>query len=144
MRTRVVNVFRFHVELDGIIVGGFSEVSGLQVEIEMEEIQEGGVNDRVHHLPKRIKYPNLVFKRGISYSDELWKWVEYTVNGVIIKRNGTIILMNDEGEEICHWRFKEAYPIRWSGPDLNAMSGEIAMETLELVHQGLTMKFKAK
>ncbi|PHP45458.1 hypothetical protein B6V01_004070, partial [Methanosarcinales archaeon ex4572_44] len=66
--------FRFLVEIHGLIVGGFSEVSGLQAETETEEIREGGVNDHVHKLPKITKYPNITLKRGITDSDILWRW----------------------------------------------------------------------
>ena len=66
--------YRFGVEIEGLIVGGFSEASGLQVEVETEDYQEGGVNDYTHKLPKTLKHPNLVLKRRITDTDALWKW----------------------------------------------------------------------
>ena|GEM_PF-274750 len=129
--------FRFLVEIDGLIVGGFSEVSGLQVETEVEEVVEGGVNEFVHKLPKRTKYENLVLKRGITDSDVLWKWHQDVVNGKIKRRSGYIILLDGEGNEKWRWRFVDAYPVKWAGPELKADSSAVAIEIIELVHNGI-------
>nr|CBH39152.1 conserved hypothetical protein [uncultured archaeon] len=129
--------FRFLVEIQGLIVGGFSEVSGLQAETETEEIQEGGVNDYVHKLPKITKYPNITLKRGITDSEALWKWHQEVVNGIIMRKSGFIILMDSEGNEKWRWSFEDAYPVKWQGPDLKADSSAVAVETLELAHNGL-------
>jgi phage tail-like protein len=132
--------FRFVVEIDGIIVGGFSEVLGLQVEIDTEEYQEGGVNDHVHHLLKAAKYPRLVLKRGITNSDVLWKWQKQIVDGAITKETRktiNIVLLDTEKNERWGWRCIDAYPVKWAGPDLNATGNNIAIESLELVHAGI-------
>lgn len=133
--------FRFWVELEGLLVGGFSEVSGLQSETEVEEYNEGGVNDYVHVFPKRTKAPPLVLKRGLTRSPELWEWYEEVVAGRIRRKNGSVILLNHAGQEVCRWNFFEAYPVKWSGPLLNALSNEIAIETLEILHNGLKTIF---
>jgi len=129
--------FGFLVEIHGLIVGGFSEVSGLQAETETEEIREGGVNDHVHKLPKISKYPNITLKRGITDSDTLWKWHHDVVNGTIERRSGFIILIDREGDERGWWHFIDAYPVKWTGPELRADSNTVAVETLELAHNGL-------
>jgi phage tail-like protein len=129
--------FRFLVEIQGLIVGGFSEVAGLQAETETEEIQEGGVNDYVHKLPKITKYPNITLKRGITDSDVLWNWHQEVVNGIISRKSGFIILTDSEGNEKWRWLFTDAYPVKWTGPDLKADSSAIAVETLELAHNGI-------
>jgi phage tail-like protein len=129
--------FRFLVEIQGFVVGGFSEVSGLQAETEVETIEEGGVNDYVHKIPKRTKYPNLVLKRGLADSDVLWNWYKCVVNGKITRTSGAIILLDLEGNQKWRWNFKEAYPVKWVGPELKADSSTIAVETLELAHNGL-------
>ncbi len=132
--------FRFLVEIDGLIVGGFSEVSGLQVEIDTEEYQEGGVNDHVHHLIKAAKYPRLVLKRGITDSDVLWKWQKQIVDGAITKETRktiNIVLLDTEKNERWGWRCVDAYPVKWTGPDLNATGNNVAIESLELVHAGI-------
>lgn len=129
--------YRFLVEIEGLVSGGFSEVSGLQVEIDVEDYREGGVNDYVHKLPKFRKYPNLILKRGLTDSDVLLNWLENTAAGKIECRNIRVILLDDEGEEKWYWIFKEAFPVKWSGADLKADGNSVAIETLELVHAGM-------
>lgn len=128
--------FNFLVEIQGLIVGGFSEVSGIQVETEYEEIKEGGVNDHIHKLPKATKYPNAVFKRGITDSDTLWKWHQDVIRGLVERRTVFVILRDGSGIEKWIWSFVDAYPVKWIGPDLKADSNAIAIESLELAHNG--------
>ena len=129
--------FRFLVEIQGLIVGGFSEVSGLQAETEFEEIREGGVNDYVHKLPKITKYPNITLKSGITDSDVLWEWHQDVVNGKFERKTVFIILKDSGGKEKCLWYLIDAYPVKWIGPDLKADSSTVAVETLELAHNGI-------
>jgi len=129
--------FRFLVELQSLIVGGFSEVSGLQAETEIEEIREGGVNDYVHKLPKITKYSNITLKKGITDCDTLWKWHQDVVNGKVERKTVFVVLMDSEGNEKWRWSFERAYPVKWQGPDLKADSSAVAVETLELAHNGI-------
>ncbi len=128
----------FLVEIDGLLVGGFSEVSGLQVETEVEEYREGGLNDTVHKFPKGSKQSNITLKRGITDSDTLWNWHQSVVQGNFDRHTGRIILTDTLGNEKWHWLFVDAYPIKWVGPDLSSDGSATAVETLELVQQGLT------
>ncbi len=128
---------RFLVEIDSLTVGGFSEVSGLQVETETEDYHEGGVNDYVHKLPKRTKQSNITLKRGITDSDTLWQWHQKTVNGRIERKKGRIVLLDSLGSEKWHWAFEDAYPVKWIGPDLKGDNSAVALETLELAHTGI-------
>jgi phage tail-like protein len=129
--------FRFLVEIQGLIVGGFSEISGLQAETEFEEVREGGVNDYVHKLPKITKYPNITLKRGLTDSEVLWNWHQDVVNGKIDRKSGFIILLDSEGNEKWRWHFVNAYPMKWTGPDLRADSNTVAVESIELAHNGI-------
>jgi phage tail-like protein len=129
--------FRFLVEIQGLIVGGFSEVSGLQAETETEDIPEGGVNDYVHKLPKITKYPNITLKRGITDSDALWNWHQDVVKGIIKRKSGFIILLDGEGNEKWRWSFERAYPVKWTGPELRADGNTVAVESIELAHNGI-------
>lgn len=129
--------FRFRIEIDQLIVGSFSEVSGLQVETEIQEYQEGGVNDFIHKLPKITKYPNITLKSGLTDSDVLWKWHQNVVNGKIERKSGRIILLDSEEKEKWHWTFEGAFPVKWMGPDFKATDNTIAIETLELSHNGI-------
>lgn len=140
----VSGAYRFLVELDGLIVGGFTEVTGLQAETELMELAEGGLNTHVHQLPKRTKYPPLVLKRGITNSSELWDWYANVVSGKITRKSGSVILQNQAGKELCRWNFFESYPVKWTGPDMNATTSSIAIETLQLVHNGIKTIFSKK
>jgi phage tail-like protein len=129
--------FNFLVEIDSLLVAGFTEVTGLQVETEIEERREGGVNYFVHKLLKTTKYPNLVLKRGLTDSDELWNWYQGVAAGNIVLKNGSIILQDIAGNEAWRWNFIQGYPVKWTGPDLRSQNSAIAVETLELAHMGL-------
>ena len=128
----------FLVEIEGLLVGGFSEVTGLECEVEYEEIEEGGVNDYTHKLPTRTKYSqNLVLKHGLTDIDTLWAWHHEITQGEITRRNGSIYLLDRQQRPAMWWNFKGAYPVKWEGPELRADAGEVAVETVELVHQGI-------
>ncbi len=131
--------FNFLVEIEGLVVGGFTEVTGLQVETEVEDYREGGQNDYIHKLPGPTRYPsNLVLKHGLTDAETLWEWHQQVTQGNIQRKNGSIVLLNSTGEETWRWNFVGAYPARWSGPDLRAGTAEVSVETLELVHHGLS------
>lgn len=131
--------FAFLVEIDGLLVGGFSEVTGLQVETEVEEYAEGGLNEFVHRLPGRTRYPsNLVLKRGLTDVDALWSWHQEVVAGKVERRNGTIYLLDRQRVPAMWWDFREAYPVKWIGPELRSDSNAVAAESVELVHRGLS------
>ncbi|MFN6569602.1 phage tail protein [Dendronalium sp. ChiSLP03b] len=128
--------FNFLVEIQSLVVGGFSEVSGLQAETETEDYQEGGRNNFVHRLPKATKFPNLVLKRGITDSSALWEWHQNVINGDIKRQNGSVVLLDNLSVEKWRWNFVAAYPVKWVGPDLKADGNTVALETLELAHNG--------
>lgn len=136
-----IGAFRFKVEIGALLVAGFSEVTGIQSEVEVMEYPEGGLNTYKHVLPKQTKYPRIVFKRGITQSSALWDWYNDVVNGTVVRMSGSIILNNNGGKELCRWNFFDAYPVKWSGPDLNANGGNVAVESMEIVHNGLKMLF---
>lgn len=127
--------FKFRVEIEGIRVAGFSEVTGLQFETETEPYEEGGVNDFVHILPKRTKLQNITLKRGITDMHDMWDWYQDVVSGHFERKSGAIILMDITGEDKWRWNFFEAYPVKWTGPELKADSGTVAFETIELAHE---------
>ncbi|MGI2296654.1 phage tail protein [Paenibacillus sp. GXUN7292] len=138
-RMQLVGSYRFMVELDGLLVAGFSEVGGLVVETDTEEYAEGGLNQFVHRFPSRTKHVPLSLKRGMTLSDELWNWYANVVEGQIERKSGSIILYNERDQEFRRWNFYDAYPTKWSGPDLNASASEIAVEYIELTHNGFKM-----
>jgi phage tail-like protein len=129
--------FNFLVEIEGIIAGGFTSVSGLEISTDVERFREGGVNDREHILPKWTTQSDLVLKKGQTDLDLLWNWYADVVAGNISRKNGSIYLLDAQGLPAMWWDFVEAYPIKWSGPTLNASENTVAFETLTLVHHGL-------
>jgi phage tail-like protein len=131
-------VFNFFVEVEGLLVAGFSECSGLQVETEIQEYAEGGLNDYMHHFRGRTKYPPLMLKRGLTLNNELWRWHQGVIEGKFERRNGTIYLLNKARNPVTWWNFKKAFPSKWTGPDLRATSNDVAIESVELIHQGLS------
>ena len=130
--------FNFAIEIEGLLVGGFSSVSGLESEVEVEEYREGGVNGFVHKLPGRTSHANLVLSHGLTSVSTLWNWYYNTTLGVIQRRNGTIMLLDPRQIPVMWWNFRNALPVRWSGPTFTATSDEVAVESLELAHEGLT------
>jgi phage tail-like protein len=131
--------FRYRVEIDGLVAAGFSDVTGLQVEVDTEDYQEGGTNDYVHKLPKGFKHPNLVLKRGLTDADSFWNWqLSVRKGGARIDRKSLrITLLDSEGQEKVSWRCLRTWPVKWTGPELKAESGTVALETLELAHCGI-------
>jgi len=129
--------FRFRVEVGNLIVANVSEVSGLQMEVETESYEEGGVNDFIHNFPKRTKYQPLVLKRGITDLDDLWSWYKDVRTGTIERKNIAVILMDSTESDKWRWTFQGAYPVKWTGPELKADSNTVAFESVELVHQGI-------
>lgn len=130
--------FRFQVEIDGLLVAGFSEVTGLEMNMQPEEYQEGGVNDFTHQLPTRFSYSNLVLRKGVTDSEELWNWIRKAVDGPVERKSIRVFLLNQREELTWQWGFRGAYPVKWTGPELRADQGAVALETLELVHEGIT------
>jgi phage tail-like protein len=130
--------FNFIVELHGLIVGGFSEVSGLESQIETEDYREGGVNNYVHHFPKQTTQSNLVLTKGIAGIGSLWDWYYNTTQGIIQRKNGTIMMLNQQRIPVMWWNFYNAYPTKWTGPQFNASNENVAVEAVELVHEGLS------
>ena len=130
--------FNFMIEIEGISSASFAECTGLSAEVEFYEYREGGVNGYMHRFAGAAKYPPLVLRRGMTNSDELWKWHQQVAGGKVVRKNGTIHLLNMRGESIRHWNFVRAYPVRWTGPELRAASSNVAFESIELAHEGLS------
>ena len=127
--------------------GGFQEISGLEVEMDVQEYQEGGRNDGVIRRVGRAKYQNLVLKRGMLYAgpdgvnQELWSWLQGVVSGVrpVARYDGIIQVMSVGDEVVATWAFDRGLPARIRGPELNAKTGEIAIEELHIAHEGLRL-----
>ncbi|MGD2205801.1 MAG: phage tail protein [Anaerolineae bacterium] len=141
-RDNLLPTFRFVVQLvesggDARTVAGFSECSGLESTLEVEEYQEGGINDRVHKFPSRFTFGNITLKRGMTTDNTLAKWHFSLLQGTVERRDGLILLLNEAQEPVLAWKFERGLPVKWTGPGLNAASSEVAVETLEIAHERL-------
>jgi phage tail-like protein len=129
--------FCFEVRRNEQPVGGFSEVSGLQLETEVFDYAEGGMNDVLHKLPVRTKQTNVQFKGGMA-GRTLWDWHDNVVSGKVTRWDVIVLLYDPTGKSpVAQWNLRRVYPVKWIGPSLNATQSQVAVETLELVHEGL-------
>ncbi|MFO8009699.1 MAG: phage tail protein [Dehalococcoidia bacterium] len=128
---------KFGVEMGNIVAAEFTEVSGLEVELEILEYQEGGNNLFSHKLPGRVKFPNVTLKSGVTESNELWEWFVKGTYGKIERQNISIVLYDQTNTEVRRWNLANAYPIKWTGPSFKASENTISIETLEFAHEGI-------
>ena len=132
--------FNFQVEIDGIVVAGFSEVSGLTTDTNIIEYREGDENvGTVRKLPGLMKYNNIVLKRGWTADTNLWTWRKKVIDGKTQRTTGAIILLDESRSPALRWNFTAGWPSKWEGPALNAKTSEVAIETLEITHEGLEL-----
>lgn len=118
--------------------GGFSEVSGLDLEAEVETRRVGGKNDGEVMLLGPAKIPaRLVLKRGLATSPMLWNWYRAVQQGRVQRRAVTVTLQDTTGQSVRTWTFADACPVKWTGPNLNAGSSLVGIESIELIHRGL-------
>lgn len=130
--------YSYGVEIEGLTAGGFSEVSGLQVAIDVHRLREGGENLFEHQLPGPASYPqSLTLRRGLTVADLFWDWIQQIARGFIVRRNLTITLLEPDGSPAMIWDVRRAFPTRWSGPELRADGSQVALESVELVHHGI-------
>lgn len=128
--------YHYRVEIDGIDRGGFREVAGLDAAQDPIEYREGNEPTTARKLPGLNKYSNITLKWGITDDASLWEWRKKAIDGKVERKTGSIILINEAGEEKLRWHFKEGWPTKWTGPSLNATGNEVAIETLEIAHEG--------
>lgn len=133
--------FNFQLVIDNVPLGAFSEVSGLTAEGDAVDYREGtDLPSSVRKLPGLRKYGNLTLKRGYTQDKSLWNWYANIVNGVADRRNVTIVLMNERREPVLRWNAENAWINKIEGPAMKASGNEVAMESVELVHEGLTIE----
>ena len=131
--------FNFLVELEGITRAGFREASGLDTSSDPVEYREGGEAITPRKLPGLIKYSNISLKWGMTDDRELWDWHNKVLQGKVERKNGSIILLDEAGAEKLRWNFRNAWPSKWSGPSFNATGNDVAIESLEIVHEGVEL-----
>ncbi len=141
--------YNFEVLLTGVsedgsaVKGSFSEASGLDTEIPAIEYRNGSEGNTMRKSPGLVKYTNIVLKHGIVGDLAFWNWVMEGVNGTVRRTEGSILLLDENKQEVMRWNFHRAWPCKHTGPTLNAKNNEIAMESLEICHEGLTVDGQA-
>jgi phage tail-like protein len=133
--------FNFLIEIDGVVKGGFTEASGLTTDTNVVEYREGQEQSlTTRKLPGLMKYNNIVLKRGWTRDRSLWEWRRKVIEGKTQRASGAIVLLDEARNEALRWNFTEGWPSKWEGPALNAKTSEVAVETLEIAHEGLTLE----
>lgn len=128
--------FRFAVEIDGVLKGGFTKVSGLSRETRVESFREGGVNDFERKLVTLTTYPALVLERGLA-DPLLWEWHQQVIEGRVERRVITVTLRDELGRDAWGWTVQAAFPTKWTVSNFDAASGQVAVESIEFAHHGL-------
>lgn len=135
--------FSFALELGNIQVAGFAECTGLQMEAKVFEYKEGGNNQTTLKFPENMTYGNITLKRGVTTSNDLIDWQLDIAKGTFETnaraQNPTIaiVFLDEQGNEVKRWNLIRAFPVKWVGPDLKATANEVAIESLELAHEGI-------
>jgi phage tail-like protein len=131
--------YNFMVEIDGVTLAGFSEVTGVSTDGDVISYREGAdIQLSVRQLPGLRKFANIVCKRGYTTNRELWQWRKNILDGREDRRNGAIVLLSETRERVMEWRFQNAWPSKYDGASLNAGTSEVAVETIEFCHEGLS------
>lgn len=132
--------YNFAVDIGTGDTIGFSEVDLPAGEIEMIEYREGNEISRTRKLPGLVKYPNVTMKRGITGNLELFDWWKAVRDGQLVRRNVTITLLDEQRQAVQTWRLRDAWPAKIEAGPLNAQGNDVAIETLELAHEGFEIE----
>ena len=138
VRNDPLGAFSFVVEIPNIGRAGFMEVWGLEFEAGVIEYREG--NDpvsTVRKLPGITKYSNITLKSGLTTDPSLWNWARQTVQGNVQRADIAIVMLNDQRQPVLRWIVRNAWVCKYQGPTLNAKGNEVAIETLQIAHEGL-------
>lgn len=129
--------FNFKLEIEGITVAGFSECTGLNSESNVIDYREGPEPITPRKLPGLNKFSNLTLKRGISIDKQLYEWRKTAADGDITRKNLSIVLQNEKHDEVARWNVINAWISKMMVPDLKANANEVAIETVEITHEGV-------
>jgi phage tail-like protein len=130
--------YNFVIEIEGITQAGFMECTGLESKTEIIRYREGSDSlNTPRLLPGLHTFSNITLKRGITDSKELAVWRKTVTDGQIVRKSGAIVLRDNKHQEVARWNFREAWPCRMSGPQLNALDNEVAIEEIEICHEGI-------
>jgi phage tail-like protein len=133
--------FNYEVEIDGTKVAGFTQVSGISMEADVMEYQEGGVHDSTHKLPNSLSRSNVQLHRGVTAHDDLVMWISQamTTKRADAQKDVVVSLNDINGDATWGWKLLGCYPVKWTGPEMTANSSEFAMEYVELSFEDLKL-----
>ncbi len=129
--------FRFLIEIEGITQAGFNDCSGFGSSTDPIEYREGGDPSSTRKLPGQTKFNNVVLKWGITDNREMHDWYAQIVKGQVVRKNGSIVLLDTEGNEKVRWNFFNAWPIKYTAPELTAKGNDVAIDAIELAVERL-------
>jgi phage tail-like protein len=133
-----LRAYNFKLLINNVTEGHFTSVAGLGVQVERIAYREGGNNSVVRAIPGRVTYAAVTLRYGLTASEELWSWLMSAVEGRVSRRNVSIVMLDASGStEVLRWNLINAWPQEWFGAPLDAMSQELAIESLVLAHEGL-------
>ena len=130
--------YRYKVEIDGLEAGGFSEASGFDASIDVIEYREGDMVQTPLKLPGLKKYGNITLKQGVADSMVMYEWMIAGVEGEVERKTITITILDETETATASWQVINAWPAKYTAPDFNATASEVAIETLEIAHEGMT------
>ena len=126
------------MEIDGLEAGGFSEASGFDASIDVIEYREGDMVQTPMKLPGLKKYGNITLKQGVADSMVMYEWMIAGVEGEVERKTITITILDETETATASWQVINAWPAKYTAPDFNATASEVAIETLEIAHEGMT------
>jgi phage tail-like protein len=135
----ITNAFRFVVAIDGAPLGAFTECTLPTIDWEVEEVKEGGVNTFVHQLPGMRKRTTITLKNGVGIASDLLAWYLKAMNEQFWRRRITITMLNSLLMPVIAMHIKDAFPIKWTGPQLRTEDNTVAIQTLELACGEITL-----
>ncbi|MDO4540881.1 MAG: phage tail protein [Syntrophomonadaceae bacterium] len=130
--------YRYKLEIDGLEAGGFSEVTGFDASIDVIEYREGDMVQTPMKVPGLKKYGNITLKKGLTDSMVLYEWLISGVEGPVDRKTITLTALDESGEATASWQIIQAWPMKYTAPDFSATSSEIAIESIEIAHEGTT------
>lgn len=130
--------YNFKLEIQGVVEGHFTEVSGMGIRVQAIKYWEGGTSQTVHVIPGRVEYADIELRYGLTASRELFDWFMSAVNGRVERKNVAIIMLDPQGTaEVMRWNLIDAWIREWRGAPLDAANGQLALESVVLVYTQL-------
>lgn len=130
--------FRYKVEIDGLEAGGFSEVTGFDTTFDVLEYRAGDSVQTVMKAPGLRKYGNITLKQGLADSMVLYSWLAAGIDKKVERKTITITLLDEDNAPAASWQVINAWPMKYNAPDFNSTATDVAVESIEIAHEGMT------